>query len=332
MRTSYPRSFLPLFKFPTRTVLIDDSEEYIEGIKPLFYKEGMDFIHFTSSIEALDYLRKQTYCQFVKERLGLEEGDGIFTKMVNVRLRSLYQEIYNPNRFSEISVLVIDYAMPNMTGESFCQEVASFPVQKLLLTGEASYQKAIDMFNTGNISKYIRKDDESLDTLIGAIQFLQDKYFQDITQDLLFALRHHTGSCVFSDRKFIDFFRSLCEKYKFIEYYVADENGSYLLADDSGSLKLLIVSQEEDINFLYDFALDSNAPKDMLNALKEKRKIVFLQSEDDLRSVNDWELHDAQQIEGDDATYYYALVDVTTTSFRFDRSQFVTYQARLADR
>lgn len=329
MRLNQSSVFLPLFEFPTKVVLVDDNVDFVKSSQMLFSPKGIDLIVFNNPKEAVEYLQKQKYYEFAKENLGLKNNEEMFSSGINFNLNSLYRQIYNPKRFNEITVLVVDFSMPEMTGQEVCQQTDNLPIQKLLLTGEASFEKAVEMFNDKLINAFVKKD-EDLEVLFGKIKNLQNKYFQNITKDLLFALQNPNGYSIFTDLNFINFFNSLCKDNKFIEYYAVDENGSYLLADKNGLVKLLIVKNEEEMQVLCELA-DGYGDVDLtlLQALQDRQKIAFFQQEEDLMlALKDWHLYDAKSISNGEKTYYYALVDINH-NFRLDRDKITWYQNHL---
>ena len=249
------QSLLPLFSFPTKVVIVDDNVELLKSMELLSENYGIELIPFNDPRKALAYLQKITFCDFTKKYLTPEENTEIFYSEINLHLNNLHQEVYNKARFNEVSALVIDYAMPGMNGQEFCQQIANSAIKKLLLTGEATYEKAAEMFNEGIIDLFVKKsDDNDYDSLFLLIKMLQKKYFQSFTKDLLFVLKNSTGKSIFSDEKFIDFFDNLIKNQQIVEYYVVDNSGSYLLINKLGEAKLLIVKPEEDMQVLYELA------------------------------------------------------------------------------
>lgn len=63
----------------------------------------------------------------------------------------------NNNRFSLVKVVVIDYSMPAMNGLRVLQALDDWPGLRVLLTGRADDQLAIDAFNQGLINQFIPK-------------------------------------------------------------------------------------------------------------------------------------------------------------------------------
>ncbi len=317
---------LPLFEFPSKIVLIDDNLDYIKALQVLSSATGFELIPFNNPRKALDYLQKRSYCKFIKESLPTERGAEIFHSQIDVHLNNLHQEIYNPARFDEISLLVIDYAMPGMNGQEFCKQISNLPIKKLLLTGEASFEKAVEMFNAEIIDKFVKKD-EDFDAIFKLISDLQYRFFQKVSEPILTLLRNSKETGAFFDEKFIEFFQKIIEKNNIIEYYAADNCGSYLLVDKSGSAKLLIVKPEEDMQVLYEIAEgDSDVTSEILEVLKKKEKIAFFQTEQDMASpATLWYLHDAERINGSLQKYYYALIPIGN-DFKLNQSKITSYQ------
>jgi len=103
------------------------------------------------------------------ERLFMDEGVEVFT--ASSGKRALEVLAAHP----EMAVIVSDQRMPEMTGVDFLEKsrvVASAAV-RILLTGYADVNAAIDAVNRGGIYRYLAKpwnDEELLQTVKGAVQ------------------------------------------------------------------------------------------------------------------------------------------------------------------
>src|SRR3990172_947105 len=66
------------------------------------------------------------------------------------------------------------------------------------------------------------------------------------------AIEANNKNCIFSqtrrDPAFVHFFACTLSRYKVIEFYVRDENGSFLLRDKLGVEHVLVVKYEEDLD------------------------------------------------------------------------------------
>lgn len=87
----------------------------------------------------------------------------------------------NPCRY-DISVLLIDYHMPDIQGINFLGKIQHLPIKSALITGEINYQIGIDAFNSGLVDAYLRKDDPDFSNKIqNIVRDLEWKYFTDMS-------------------------------------------------------------------------------------------------------------------------------------------------------
>ncbi len=70
----------------------------------------------------------------------------------------------NGPRNPKVSVVVVDYAMPEMDGLEFCRRVSKVNpyIRKVMLTGKADEKLAVEAFNKGDIHYFLRKDSPDL--------------------------------------------------------------------------------------------------------------------------------------------------------------------------
>ena len=106
------------------------------------------------------------------------------------------------------------------------------------------------------------------------------------------------------------FFWELCHKEGIVEFYLADNSGSFFMLDDDANISFLIVKNEADIRLHYDLALDNGASGEVLDYLLSGEKIpCFWQSNTITPQWNEWSncLVPAHKYVSDE-TYYYAYV------------------------
>ena len=98
-----------------------------------------------------------------------------------------------------------------------------------------------------------------------------------------------------------------------MEYYLIDEDGSFLLMDKEGTLSILAVKDEESMLSTYEIAKDAkHRPSDQISEkLKNKELLLYLHSREDLQlDPENWQkkqlLHPANVLAGNEETYYWA--------------------------
>ena len=270
---------IPTCYFPSTALFLDDSHEFLLNFV-LQLDEGVAYRLFDAPRKALDYIHNKRCALDLARKHCLSEYTAAKNcpltnqnHTINLDLAAIYAEVYNPHRFSEISVIVVDYAMPGMDGLEFCRRMENSNIKKILLTGQADEKLAIQAFNEGLIHRYIKKSDVNAAQLITkSIYDLQLQYFQAMSDMVVRMLSVTPPRCLY-DKKFAQFFHQLCEDNKIIEYYMVDHSGSFFMLDDDANVSFLIVKSEADLQSHYDLALANGASADVLEQLAKGEKI-----------------------------------------------------------
>lgn len=296
--------------FPTTAVLIDDDKRFLNSLG-LSLDASIAYTTYDDANSALSALSSnyQRY-PFIQRCITRMEEEQIHHRSLDVDIPALHEQLYNPDRFKEVSVIVVDYAMPGMNGLELCKRLQDTTFKKILLTGQADEAIAIQAFNDGIIDKFIRKNVADIGNEVSkAIQELQRVYFQQASTIISSTMTLELDSCI-DDPAFKQVFNQVCDKYHVAEYYLLDSSGSFLLVDTKGKTHTLAMRTEEDMETYIDIAHNENAPTDILTPLKERQKIPFFQNADEIKTeASEWGkyLHSANTITGRE-TYYYAVM------------------------
>lgn len=305
--TSY---FHPIF-FPTKVAIIDDDPDYLEQVGLLVNDDVVcDF--FTSPSKALKALQ------------GYEENNDRFTKQYTQQwgvnpasaasgwdANNPHQFVYDDRRFDRFSVIVIDYAMPEMSGLDLCKQLHDPWIKKILITGKADSNVAVQAFNQGLIDQFIRKEEGDADIrLNAAIDNLSHQYFTEICtpkNDVL--LRE--APYLFED-SFVAWFKHLCQAHDIAEYYLKGSllNSEFLLVNRAGKLKCLFLQTPEQARTQYEIALDNEeTPGELLDAIHTRDVIPYFfgRGAYESRYKESWRQHIYAAQRFND--YAYALVD-----------------------
>lgn len=306
---------IPTCHFPSTVLFLDDSRDFLLNFV-LQLDEGLAYRIYDSPYEALARIKqKQSELEQLSHRCTSEYTEAkncpLTNHTVNLDLAAIHAEIYNPYRFSEISVVVVDYAMPGMNGIEFCRSIEDSCIKKILLTGQADDSVAVQAFNDGLIHRYIKKSDPNAAQLItDSIEQLQRQYFLDMSAMVVKLLSVTSPNCL-HDRAFADFFKQLRQEKGIVEFYLADNSGGFLLLDGDAKVSFLVMKSEADLKLHYDLALDNGAPSVILDQLQSGEKIPCFWQVDDLNTQwDEWAtfLLPASKIVSDE-NYYYAYVE-----------------------
>lgn len=332
------RNMVSLCQYPTTTVLIDDSEDFIEQTSELLTKQKIPSRYFSDPGKALDFINQEYKADpFTNRCISVTPDRDADSYATQLDIRKIHHEIYNPDRFTQNAVLCVDYAMPQKNGLEICREAKDSFCLKLILTGEASHKLAVDAFNEGSIDKFLQKGEAHLpDLLIKDIRELQNKYFLRLSDSALSRSTEKLNKQIpafLRDPAFAKLLNDICAKHSIIEYYLLDEHGSFLLLDINATPSWLIVKSENDMHGIVDFARDHNPPKEIMDALEHRTLVPYFHTESDWKiGYEDKEcreyLYPATKITGHQ-NYYYSYVK-NPDAYKLDRNNILSFAKYLA--
>lgn len=269
----------PLFYFPTTFLGVDDNPDALTALKTIFKKnpiqtyitpkEALDFIHH--------YRSPLSLIPFLRAALDNDDADLLEHCPIDFNVLKIADMVNYADRFKEISVLVIDYNMPELNGLEVCRLLKESPIKKILLTGEGDYREAVAAFNEGIINAFIRKDSPSLqEELLTSVKTLTEQYFFERSQVLLANLETKEPLPL-SDPKFIQFFEKWRNDNAIQEYYLMDKTGSFLCLDEAGKTHYFIVHTNNSLDTFMDLYEDevSSEIQTLLKDVHDRKKIPF---------------------------------------------------------
>ncbi len=240
------RCSIPICYFPSMIIFISDRHNFMLNITCELH-ESVAYRLFDVPTRALEFIDNYR-CEIdvIRQHCSSEYLEAQQFSTEN-HLAPLYAEVYNPYRFSEISVVVIDTAVLGIDSFEFCRELENSPIKKLMLVDETEEPRAIDALKQGLIDAYIKKQDLQIFKLIRQqIIFLQYEYFFQMSQQVT-RLLSLTLPLYLYDIKFSDFFLNFRKKYDIIEYYLLDDTGRFLMLDQNANISMLIMKQVADM-------------------------------------------------------------------------------------
>ena len=132
------RGSLCPFYYPTTAILIDDDGDFLANLS-LHLNSGTAYQLYSLPRLALSdinrvgthkplYQRCLSPYRDYADNLPFHSAQHVFV----LDLGNIRTEVYNAQRFSEISVVVVDYDMPGMNGLEVCDSIENPYVKKVL--------------------------------------------------------------------------------------------------------------------------------------------------------------------------------------------------------
>jgi two-component system probable response regulator PhcQ len=173
-----------------RILIVDDEENVCHALRRSLRKEGYELFFGREPAEGLELLKKQP-----------------------------------------VDMVISDHLMPNMTGLEFLKLVRDrYPdVMRLMLTGHADMQTAIDAINQGNIYRFLTKPWDDTDLKVTLFLAFEQMDLERENRRLLSMVRRQ-----------YDLIKSMEQEHPGIGHVVRDAEGCVLLDDDAshGSVEL----------------------------------------------------------------------------------------------
>ncbi len=307
------------FYHPTKVVFLDDNQGFLDALE-LEFGDHKNMIMFTCPDKAISAINDGE--EFISRRVlsGMDGIDGDTANHVGgFEVHNIVNMIYDVSRFDSVSVLVVDYEMPNINGVEFCRKLEDKNVFKILLTAEADTNTAIDAFNSGVIDKFILKTSYNLhEKILDAISELKNKYFNELSAIIIQSCGKSLKSLL-NNNSYKNIFNSVLSKSQAKEYYLVDKYGSFLFLDKDSVPTWLIVSDQSKIDDQIDLLEGLDFSSEIVEQIKNKSKILFLFSDEECKEpVSGWEKYIFESIKLDENYNYCIINDRITDSINWD--------------
>lgn len=268
---------LPLFSYPMTVVWVDDDQSFIATVPQLL--EGKQTKTFDNPNACVEFFKNyKPFLQEVNFRRGYKEVDSyemLSHLPIDLNAGALQELPLMNERYKEVAVLVTDYEMPGMNGLDLCRQLQNQPIKKILLTGTAGHQQAVEAFNEGIIDCYIQKGSENLvNEILFNIERLSRAYLisQGASLQSHLEIEHPLH---LSDPVFIKFFNNWCIEQKIKEYYLIDKLGTFLVIDENGNKKYFVTHTERTLNNFIELHEDDMEYATYIQKVKLREKIPY---------------------------------------------------------
>jgi CheY-like chemotaxis protein len=287
--TAKESSCLPFFH-PTRIVFIDDELGFIR-----YFSGGLNLNVPISCYASPHRLLADITAGTLETSINLDcwssytgrFADPQHEHMLSLDKTMLMMRVFARNRFDPVSVFVVDYAMPEMNGLELCRRLSHLPARKILLTGQAGVEQAVEAFNEGLIDCYVSKGTATTKPLLREhIQRFQRAFIADATGLVRQALRTETFT-TWDEPDFCALFAYLRRAHGIVEYYaISDPAEGFMLVNDQGRGRLLLTYSDAVLDAQFATARLSGAPPDVCEALRQRRAGTFFADEESNRALD----------------------------------------------
>lgn len=281
------------FYHPTTCLVIDDDQLYLDSFS---YNYGDIALCATEHRpeQAIERLLKDA----VRTALSIEEanlppaGDGSADDpIVRLPASRIAAMASDPARFSRVSVAIVDFAMPSMTGVELCRKIKHLPVKKVLLTGKAGDATAVAAFNEGLIDLFLVKHDPDLpEKLRRIIRDLQHAYFKDLTAPLE-PIAKLEDTAFLDDPGIASWYHKFSGRIGAVEHSLLLSPPGLMLADEAGRVTIVWISGQDRMRAQLEIAIEEGAPGKLVERLRAGNAILACPTQTGFyepRHASDW--------------------------------------------
>jgi len=223
----------PIYRRPGGVVFLDDDLAYLEMLAEVM-PEHWPVRLFTRPSDCIRYLEPEPALQEAdhwrhKDILDRwHQGQSLIAQIL------AYWREAGSWRFGLSQVCVVDYSMPAMNGLQVLEELAGWPGARVLLTGRADEQIAVQAFNASLIEQYVPKQASEISRrLAGSIQRLLDDASGLQAQAWRGSLTREQMA-VISTPQIGRQLQALAEQHRWVEHVVIGDPFGVLALDDAG--------------------------------------------------------------------------------------------------
>lgn len=267
------------YSHPTSVMIVDDDSVLLKDISE-FLADSSKCHSFLSPIEALRSLilaEKKEPSDGVTNIAHVLDKDDYSRQVFHFETTPPLDAGTNEN---QVSVIIVDYDMPEMNGVEFCNKIKNGQAKKILLTAVADSDVAISAFNAGVIDCFLYKFDPDLpNKLLEAISSLKDQYFKDNAAFLNRTADYTDMGYIHSD-DFEKYFLDLQKQYDIEEYYPSIFPRGFIFFTKTGERKYLLIMTDEELRHHGELMSDYAASADLLEKINSRAWVAFFPTPD----------------------------------------------------
>ncbi|APW36314.1 response regulator [Rhodoferax koreense] len=290
---------LSLFQSPGSIVALDDDPDYLAMLSLVAPKEWYVrfFVHTEECIRQLQLEPPLWEADAWAQQELVDNWRQTGAPLIPQILR--YWSRFARRRYGLTQVCVVDYSMPEMNGLQMLGELVDWPGMRVLLTGQADEQIAVQAFNRGLIEQFIPKHatDVSrrlIDALV-RLQRLASGQASQVWRGTLTPMQNALLRQPSIARAIGDLILS-----RWVEYVVIGAPFGVLGRDADGNVGWLQLEPSTGLEELAEMAESVGAKAEQLEAIREGRTLIDIELGQALGRSDDPAFGEAFEIGPDD--------------------------------
>lgn len=319
----------PLYRRPGGIVFLDDDPAYLEMLAMVMPR------HWRVEL----FVRPQDCINRLQQEPPLWETDAWQQQQIVNRWReghALVPQILsywneNPSRFGLTHVCVVDYSMPGLNGLQVLAELVDWPGARVLLTGRADEQIAVNAFNHGLIEQFIAKQTYDVTRrLAEVVQRLLDMPYARHSNVWRSTLSPEQDTQLRNPSIARDLAR-LSEEHRWVEHVVIGNPFGVLALDAAGTPSWLQLEKTARLGELAELAESQGVPAGTVAQIRNGQQLINLELKLALKMAGAPDVSEAQAL-GADRTLTCAYFSLAGHAEIKATHSYGAFLARYADR
>lgn len=273
------KKLVPTHRYKTRVIFLDDDTEFLAELRDTVKSSKYELI-FVDNLQDFNNLiadscKIKADVPIIQEPIENELSDLSDSEAFRYNLSQFKDIINTEYKTQEVTVVVVDNNLAGLCGIDICAGLGDSAIERILLTGDCDYSKALNAMNEKKINCFIDKmplfnrfadaEDELDKKLLRSIDIAVERYF--IAKDSY-------NNKLLSKPQFKKLYKNIKKSHDVIEHYLVEKD-TLLLITQTGQKLMLKCWLSEDFDYYYNAYYDESdiLKTERLNQIRSEKKL-----------------------------------------------------------